>query len=164
MERKIIIPGEVIIEGDSYLPGEGTTKTSEGIVALRYGLAEESNNLIKVIPLTGVYYPRRGNIVIGKVENITFNGWVIDIGASDNGFLSLMKVPRVIGKEGSMISLIKEETGCQITVGQNGIIWIKGKKIDDEVFAKKAIMFIAENSFKKGLTEKIQEWFKEEKK
>ncbi|KHO52907.1 MAG: putative exosome complex RNA-binding protein 1 [archaeon GW2011_AR13] len=99
MERKIIIPGEVIIEGDSYLPGEGTTKTSEGIVALRYGLAEESNNLIKVIPLTGVYYPRRGNIVIGKVENITFNGWVIDIGASDNGFLSLMEVPRFVNKD-----------------------------------------------------------------
>ena len=38
------------------------------------------------------------------------------------------KVPRVIGKAGSMIELVKEKTKCQIIVGQNGIIWIKGEK------------------------------------
>ena len=36
------------------------------------------------------------------------------------------KVPRVIGKGGSMISLLKEHTGCRIFVGQNGVIWIDG--------------------------------------
>jgi exosome complex component RRP4 len=41
------------------------------------------------------------------------------------------KVPRVIGKEGSMVSLIKSETGCEITVGQNGAIWIQGEKIEN---------------------------------
>jgi exosome complex component RRP4 len=217
--RKIVIPGETISNDENNLPGEGTQKTKEGIIALRYGLAEESNNLVKVIPLSGVYQPRRGNVVIGRVENLTFNGWVIDIGAADNAFLSLMevprfvnkdaldevmsigdmmvgkiwninrrgidlsiksrelgkiaegliiqvnpnKVPRIIGKEGSMIKLIKDETGCNITVGQNGFVWIKGNKIEEELFAKKAIEFVAEKSFVSGLTEEINKWFKENK-
>jgi len=91
--RKIVIPGEVIIKGDKYLPGEGTEKIGEEVVALKYGLAEELDRLIKVIPLSGVYYPRRGNVVIGRVENITFNGWVIDIEAPENAFLPILEVP-----------------------------------------------------------------------
>jgi exosome complex component RRP4 len=74
------------------------------------------------------------------------------------------KVPRIIGKEGSMISLIKDETKCRITVGQNGIIWIGGDKVEDELFAKKAIMYIAENSLMSGLTDEMKNWFEEERK
>ena len=214
-ERKVVIPGEVIEKGNDFLPGEGTEKRGEEIVALRYGLAEESNRLVKVIPLSGVYHPRRGNVVIGKVELLTFNGWVIDIGTAENAFLSLTevprfvnkdgldevmdigdmtvvkivginkrgidatiksrglgrieeglivsvnpnKVPRIIGKEGSMINLIKDETKCNITVGQNGFICIKGDKIEDELYAKKAIMFVTKKSSVSGLTEEVKKWF-----
>jgi len=35
-------------------------------------------------------------------------------------------VARVIGKEGSMISAIKKQTGCRIFIGQNGRVWIDG--------------------------------------
>ncbi len=77
MERQIIIPGEVIASGNDFLPGEGTEKRGDDIVALRFGLAEEFNKLVKVIPLSGVYNARRGNVVIGKVESINFNGWFI---------------------------------------------------------------------------------------
>ena len=216
-ERKIVIPGEIIESGEDYLPGEGTEKKGNDIIALRYGLAEESKNLIRVIPLSGVYEPRRGNIVIGEVENLTFNGWIINIGASKNAFLPVSeffsryinkndlsealgikdfvavkifqvkrsgidlttesrglgkledgmiikinpnKVPRVIRREGSMVSMIKEETNCNITVGQNGLIWIKGDTIEEELLAKKAILFIVEKSFISGLTDEMKEWFK----
>ena len=67
-ERKLVIPGEVIVTGNDYLPGEGTERREKEIVAIKYGLAEESNRLIKVIPLSGVYQARRGNVVIGEVE------------------------------------------------------------------------------------------------
>ena len=98
-ERQIVIPGEVIFKGDSYLPGEGTEKREDNIVAIRYGLVEESNKLVRVIPLTGVYQPRRGNVVIGKVSNITANGWLIDINTADDAFLSLMEIPRYVNKD-----------------------------------------------------------------
>ncbi|VVB79351.1 Exosome complex component Rrp4 [uncultured archaeon] len=218
--RKVIVPGEVIVKGKEYLPGEGTEKKGEEIVAMRFGLVEEVDRIVKVIPLSGVYQPRRGNVVIGKVEMVTFNGWVLNIGAADTGFLSLMevprfvnkdamdevmsigdmvvakiwainqrgidlslkqkglgvidegmimkinsnKVPRVIGKEGSMIKLIKDETGCNITVGQNGLIWVQGKNVEDELFAKRAILFVEEKSYLHGLTDELTKWFKENKK
>ena len=218
-ERKIVIPGEVIVSGEKYLPGEGTEKKDNNIVSIMYGLSEETKGLVKVIPLSGVYHPRRGNVVIGKVENVTFNGWIIDITAPNNAFLSLTevpryvnkdgleevmdigdmvvakiwninkrgidlsiksrgfgkveegmiikinpnKVPRVIGKEGSMVNLIKNETGCNITVGQNGLIWISGDKIENELLAKKAVIFVTEKSFIEGLTDKLTDWFKKGK-
>ena len=74
------------------------------------------------------------------------------------------KVPRIIGKEGSMINLIKDNTGCNITVGQNGLVWIKGDKVEDELYAKKAIMFVTEKSFASGLTDEVKKWFEKEKK
>lgn len=215
MERKIVIPGEVIVKGDNYLPGEWTEKRNDEIVAIRYGLADESNRLVKVIPLSGVYHPRIGNVVIGKIGDLTFNGWIIDIDSPDNAFLQVSefpryinkseldevmdigdmlvakiigvnrrgtdltvksrglgkieggmivkinsnKVPRIIGKEGSMVKLIKEETNCNITVGQNGLIWIKGNKIEDELFSKEAILFVAAKSSISGLTEEVKMWF-----
>ncbi|MEM5778733.1 MAG: exosome complex RNA-binding protein Rrp4 [Candidatus Aenigmatarchaeota archaeon] len=62
------------------------------------------------------------------------------------------KVPRLIGKEGSMIELIKNKTKCQIIVGQNGVVWIKGEK---EGLAAKAILMIENESHIIGLTDKI---------
>ena len=65
---------------------------------MKFGLAEESNNLVRVIPLSGVYQPRRGNIVIGEVENVTFNGWVVNIGTPQTAFLPITEVPRYVNK------------------------------------------------------------------
>ena len=63
-----------------------------------------------------------------------------------------------------MVKLIKDESGANITVGQNGLIWLKGDTLDSELLAKKAIHFITERSFVSGLTEKVKEWFDKEKK
>ena len=57
--------------------------------------------------------------------------------------------------------LIKEKTGCQIVVGQNGIVWLKGDKED---LAIRAIQEIEENSHITGLTEKIKEMLENETK
>lgn len=64
------------------------------------------------------------------------------------------KVPRLIGKEGSMIELIKNSTKCQIVVGQNGVVWLKGEK---EGLAAKAILTIESESHIEGLTDRITE-------
>ncbi len=218
--REVVTPGEIVVSGDEYLAGEGTTKEGKNIIAAKFGLADVSGRLAKVIPLSGTYMARRGNVVIGKVTDVTFNGWIIDIkspyqsflpvseynkfinkndltdhfdigdmivtkvfsvkrkgvdltvkgrnlGRVENGIIIEInpnKVPRVIGKEGSMINLIKNETNCDIVVGQNGIVWIGGNKVEDELFAKKAIGFVTEKSFVDGLTDKTKEWLEEEKK
>ena len=73
------------------------------------------------------------------------------------------KVPRIIGKKGSMISLLKKYTKCRIFVGQNGRIWIDGteeniRKVID------TIKMIEQNALSYGLTNKIEELLKKDAK
>ncbi len=73
------------------------------------------------------------------------------------------KIPRVIGRKGSMISMIKQETGCHIILGHNGIILITGKRLEDEQLAMMAIHRIDEESHTSGLTDRISQMIKKEK-
>jgi len=212
-ERKLVIPGEIIVNGDDYLPGDFTKKEGDDIVANRYGLSEVKGRVVRIIPVSGVFEPRRGNTVIGRVEDITFSGWIIDIGGPYSAFLPLAecprfinknnidefatigdvlslkifgvkrgsvdltlksrglgklesgglirinshKVPRVIGKEGSMINLIKDKTKTEITVGQNGYVWLKGD-LEGERKAEDAIKLIEREASSEGLTDKVEEF------
>jgi len=85
----------------------------------------------------------------GKIEG----GMIISVSPN--------KVPRIIGKEGSMVKLIKTATGCNITVGQNGKVWISGSSTEKEVATKKIVEFIVDNSVIHGLTEKVEGFVKE---
>ena len=64
-------------------------------------------------------------------------------------------VPRIIGKQGSMISLIRDNTKTRIQIGQNGYIWIDGKG-DDIALAQEAIETIDREATSEGLTKKIE--------
>lgn len=214
-KRKIVVPGEVIVDGEDYLPGEFTRREGSKIVASKFGLAEEAGRVVRIIPVFGAFVPRRGNVIIGRVTDITHAGWLIDVDSAMSAFLPIeesprfinrhemdqylaigdviaakiwtvkgkgidltlkgrglgkledgfifrvipSRVPRVIGREGSMVNLIKEKTGCNITVGQNGWIWIKGESTDGEIKARNAVELAAEKVFVDGLTEKMEEWF-----
>ncbi len=70
------------------------------------------------------------------------------------------KVPRMIGKQGSMINLLRDKTQTSIIAGPNGWVWIKGDTPENELRAVKAIEFINENAHKQGLTEKIENLLK----
>jgi len=63
------------------------------------------------------------------------------------------KIPRIIGKAGSMINLIKQKTGTEISTGQNGYVWIRG---DNKALAMEAVLTIDRESHTGGLTEKIE--------
>ncbi len=74
------------------------------------------------------------------------------------------KIPRVIGRKGSMISTIKQETGCQIILGHNGVILITGKSLESEQLAMMAIRRIEDESHTSGLTDRITQMLKESNK
>ncbi len=112
-----------------------------------------------------VYYDI-GDIIYAKVLNVTKSKHVQltmnDHRAkklSDGRILVITpsKVPRLIGKQGSMIELIKNETKCQIIVGQNGVVWIRGEK---EGLASKVVKMIEQESHVSGLTDKVTELLK----
>jgi len=210
--KKIVVPGELIGEG---IAGFGTYKEDGKVYSRTVGILNKRDNEFRIVPLNGVYIPRKGDGIIAIVDDITFSMWVLDINSPYHAILSLSegvegfvdltktdlskyynygdvifakvsnvtkskivhlsmmdrlcrkliggrlvkitpaKVPRVIGKVGSMVEMIKQKTGTQIVVGQNGVIWIKGEK---QGIATKAILEIEKYSHIEGLTDKISKF------
>lgn len=73
------------------------------------------------------------------------------------------KIPRLIGRKGSMVNLLKRETGCSIIVGQNGRIIVSGRKPEDETLAISAIHMIDREAHTSGLTNRVAEFLRREK-
>ena len=97
-------------------------------------------------PLLTVREPGLGKITRGQIAEVTPT-----------------KIPRIIGRKGSMISMIKRETGCHILLGLNGIVLISGKNLENEQLAVMAIRKIEDESHTSGLTDRVTELLKKEK-
>ncbi|HID25812.1 MAG TPA: RNA-binding protein [Thermoplasmata archaeon] len=72
-----------------------------------------------------------------------------------------LKVPRVIGKKGSMIAALKKYTNCRIFVGKNGRIWVDG---DTNAILKveRAIRLIEREAHTYGLTDRVSAFLREQ--
>ena len=222
-DKDIVVPGEILAKGMTYLPSEGTYRNKESVIASKLGLAKIEGKVIKIIPLSGKYLPKKGDVIIGRVSNIMISGWSIDTNSAYRAMLSMKdgstdfirrgsdltryydiddyvvtkiynvtsqnlidltmkgpglrkleggrivkvkpsKVPRIIGKQGSMVSMIKKTTNCNIIVGQNGIVWIKGLKPEDEILTVETIKKIERESHVNGLTDRIQKFLEKNRK
>lgn len=104
-----------------------------------------------------------GEVIFAKVMNVN------EIGELDLGQVKVLKkgmilvapavkIPRVIGRDNSMITLIRDSTDCSIFVGKNGFIWISEK--GNSALAISAIRKIVREAHISGLTDKMQEYFK----
>ena len=107
-----------------------------------------------------------GDHIVCKIVNVTSQK-LIDVSMKGPGLRKLKggriievdpnKIPRIIGKQGSMVTMIKEATNCNIIVGQNGLMWIDGDPIN-ELLAIQTIKKIEKESHLSGLTDKIKEF------
>ncbi|MBS3175037.1 RNA-binding protein [Candidatus Woesearchaeota archaeon] len=113
-----------------------------------------------------------GDYLLTQIVNVASTK-IIDVGMKGPGLRKLspgrifnvgaMKVPRIIGKQGSMISLIKEYTGCKVSVGQNGTVWLSGDNVENELLAISAIELIEKESYTSGLTERVKTFLEKNK-
>lgn len=107
--------------------------------------------------------------VMVKITNVTSQN-LIDVTAKGPGLKKLrggrimtinpQKVPRIIGKKGSMISMIKKATDSKIMIGQNGLIWFEGTP-EMEVIIVETIKKIETESHVSGMTDKIKEFLEQ---
>ncbi len=105
-----------------------------------------------------------GDAIVAKILNVS-KAMNAGLTMKDRGLYKLSggriititstKVPRVIGRKGTMVQMIKDMTGCKITVGQNGRVWISG---DNEELAVEAIKLIESKAHTPGLTENIRKF------
>ena len=209
-EKDLVVPGEILAE-DDYYAGRGTFQENGKVCSNLLGLVSLRNKKISVIPLKSKYLPKKGDVVIGKIDDVRFSMWGVDINSPYPGilpasevfgrdkkdlsrvfdigdvlFLRIVdvdevkkvklglkgrgmgkfkggiivdiaptKVPRLIGKKGSMINMIKDKTGCKIVVGQYGLVWVKGKQ-EMEQIVKDTIKLIEKEAHTSGLTDRIK--------
>lgn len=208
--KDLVIPGQILAD-DEYYSGRGTFKENGKVCSSLIGLVSLRNKKIRVIPLKSKYVPKKGDVVIGKINDVRFSMWDVDINSPYSGILPAFevfgrekkelnkvydvgdvlflrvvdvdeikkaklglkgrgmgkfkggiivniaptKVPRLIGKKGSMINMIKDKTKCKIVVGQNGLVWVKGDE-DMEQLTKNIIHLIEAEAHTSGLTNKIK--------
>ncbi len=74
------------------------------------------------------------------------------------------KIPRIIGKKGSMIKLLKDFTTCRLFIAKNGLVWINGSSPELERLCIDAIRKIEREAHTTGLTDRIQHYIQEKKK
>ena len=67
------------------------------------------------------------------------------------------KVPRLIGKRGSMINLISEKSGCDVKVGQNGVVVVDGAP-EAVVKASHAIKMVDDEAHAGDLMSKVEQY------
>ena len=216
--RELVVPGTLLAQGP-FKNGRGTFREGNRIYSTVIGLVEVRKDMIRVIPLEGPYIPEVGDNVLGKIVDVRFSNWSVDIGAPYEANLRVQdateeridllktdlrkifdigdiiyakikayneinqidlttkgmpfrggplrggqlvtitpsKVPRLIGKGGSMINMIKKLTNTRIIVGQNGWVWVSGKNDELEKLAIEAILKVDRESHTQGLTDRVKE-------
>ena len=83
-----------------------------------------------------------------------------DLGKIDSGDLvqiSPSKVPRLIGKRGTMIQAIEMATNAAITIGQNGWVVVSCESSEGLLKAKKAIQMVDDKAHVANLTDQVKE-------
>jgi len=128
-------------------------------------LRDASSDFIEKTADLAQYYDYEDWIVC-QITSVSASGKLIDLSMKGPGLRKLgpgrmihvtpSKVPRIIGKLGSMISMIKEATGTKISVGQNGLVWVSGEDASKELLAVHAIQKIEAESHISGLTDRIK--------
>lgn len=111
---------------------------------------------------------RVGESVVVRVENLDATGRIgvtmlgEGLGKLEGGSIARItpaRVPRVVGRDGSMIQTITQRTGAQVAVGQNGRIWINGDP-DAIHRVREALRMIAEDGQRSGLTERVDSYLR----
>jgi len=70
-----------------------------------------------------------------------------------------VKVPRVIGRGGSMLAIIRQYTRTEVSVGKNGRLYLKG---GNTALATLAILKICREAHLTGLTDRVTAFLREE--
>ncbi len=107
----------------------------------------------------------KGDIIFAKIANSDRQREPLisiadkSLGKIDSGELvkiSPTKIPRLIGKHGSMIQTIEGSTNATITVGQNGLIVVSCDETNGLLKALAAIRMVDEQAHLVNLTDKVK--------
>ncbi|MFB6294782.1 MAG: RNA-binding protein, partial [Candidatus Nanohaloarchaea archaeon] len=83
----IVLPGEVLHEGEEYTAGDGAFEERGHIKAEFLGAVDTRGDDLRVIPRYNPYVPSQGDLVIGEIERVGPSNWNVDIGCPWSAFM-----------------------------------------------------------------------------
>jgi len=92
-QRHIVTPGELITTDTQWMRGHGTfnppsSRSGDGaaepaaIAASVFGTVQRTNKLLSVSPLRARYAPEIGDLVVGRVAEVSGRRWRVDVGGA----------------------------------------------------------------------------------
>ncbi|MHA1883716.1 MAG: KH domain-containing protein [Promethearchaeota archaeon] len=132
--------------------GGGRSQNNEDSTTSKFDIGDIL--IVKILSADRLNQPEL--TTVGKYLGKRNNGVVISIDPP--------KIPRIIGRNGSMIKMLNNLTNSNIFVTQNGRIWLKGEDLAHERLLIEAIQKIASEAHTVGLTDRMQEFIINEKK
>ena len=108
---------------------------------------------------------KKGDLIVARIGNFDRSRDPLitiserELGKIESGELvriSPSKVPRLIGKQGTMIQIIETATNATITIGQNGWVVVSCENPDGLLKAIKAIKMVDKQAHIANLTDKIK--------
>ncbi|KAF0490126.1 Exosome complex component RRP4 [Gigaspora margarita] len=93
-ESKVVTPGQVITADTQYMRGHGTYLNEEesSHISSVAGVVERVNKLITVRPLHTRYTGNIGDLVIGRITEVTNKRWKVDINSRQDAVLLLSAI------------------------------------------------------------------------
>ncbi len=79
-DRILVLPGDEV-PSQGLKPGPGAYRVGGKVYASVLGLVSHRPPLVHVIPLSGRYIPKAGDVVVGTVTDVQTTFWLLDIGA-----------------------------------------------------------------------------------
>jgi len=86
LRGEIVVPGEEL--GSNLRRGEFTYADNGKIKAGVYGIKEARDNDVSVIPLSGKYMPKEGDMVVGIVSDVLRTGWIVNINSPYTAYMN----------------------------------------------------------------------------
>lgn len=83
ISKNIVLPGEIVSETtEGLMCGTGVTVNNDKIIATVRGFVKQISQFISVSPMTSIYSPSVGDVVIGRIAQVQKQKWKVQIGCS----------------------------------------------------------------------------------
>src|SRR3989344_362207 len=88
-DKDVVVPGEVLATGMDFLPANGTYRKDDKILAEKVGVVKVDGKVLKIIPLSGRYFPKYDDMIICQVIDVLMSGWRFDINSAYSAMLNI---------------------------------------------------------------------------
>lgn len=84
-DREVVLSGQLL--GENVSAGAYCFKENNNVFSSVRGLVRIDGKFVKIIPFEGAYVPKRGDVIVGIVEDVGIGGWFVNMHSGYGGYM-----------------------------------------------------------------------------